>query len=167
MHRLLSRRPRVHGHRIADPRAARRVLSEPYLARDVIVAIDRAPLRSSLGYALDRSGLRAVEACDVAALLDRVADAPYALVLSDPFDGVAAEALLAMLRTADSEIPALVVAPEVRNDLLARAGALAPVELLCEPSAAAARPCRGRSPRTPALRWLGRCIELATRESRG
>jgi len=131
-------------------------------SRCVVLAVGRTSLCSSLGYALHRAGLEPVEAEDVGELLDLLAGDPHAMVLSDPFAGLHAEALLALVRTTGCDVPALIVASAMRNEVLARASELAPLELMSEPSPVAASPCRGRPPRLPARRWLGRCVELAT-----
>lgn len=83
-----------------------------------------------------------------AGLLDMLVTAPDVLVLSDPFDGLPAHALLAMIRTAGYAAPVVVLGHASRA-LRAQAAALGPLTLVPDPTRADA------AHREP---WLRRCL---------
>jgi len=147
LHGLYLRRHRVF--RLAAARAG-----VPRLA-PIAIAVDEPRVRSWAILAVRRAQLDDLVLFDRAELLDTLAAGCAAVIVGDRFDGLGAERLLAFIRAAGCQVPALVVADDPPDALLARADALGPIELLVAPRPALAD---AEPPRT---RWLERCIELA------
>ena len=123
----------------------------------IVIAVAEPRVRAWVLAATRRAGVDAVLAADLGALLDCLAAGCSGVIVGAAFDGLAADRLLAFVRTAGCAVRAVVVTSDPPDDLLARAHRLEPVEMMIAPRIEPGGP-PDDAPRT---RWLERCVELA------
>jgi hypothetical protein len=146
--RLLRPRPLAIALVVPRPDERPRVARHVVVRRTILLAMPWSSLHGHLVLGLRTLRIDASTIHDRVELFERIADRPGPLILAHPFDGLPADRLLAMIRTAGWTTPVVVVAP-LTGPLPVLPPALGPVTVVRDPTLWS--PDRNR--------WLRHCLE--------